>query len=114
MHQDSTLRIIQDRLDAVVGAVKMLTVETSVLQELCAALMAELAMQSDSPAERLEQLIEEEQRLSYAIASDLDDVGDGDGGDFDAMWDLLVDHAEVRNRAFNHARMTLARILGEN
>jgi hypothetical protein len=101
---------LRARLDSLAGVVNTLSIETSVLQELCAALMAEVAMQTDAPSERLEQIIADEQHLSYAIASDLDDHDPHDHG----MWDMLVDHAQIRNRAFDHARMALARILGSH
>ncbi|CAN5356154.1 hypothetical protein BH10PSE12_BH10PSE12_19520 [soil metagenome] len=103
MDDGDALRALQRKVAALAATVDTLSVETSVLQELCAALMAELALQHDQPSERLEQIIADEQHVSYLVASEMDEQGD-------AMWNILVDHAEVRNRAFDHARMALARI----
>jgi predicted nuclease with TOPRIM domain len=107
MDIEAVLRQLQARVEYLGATVNTLSLETSVLQELCAALMAELAILSDRPSERLEQIIADEQQVSYQVASDMDDHGDD-------MWDILVDHAEIRNRAFDHARMALARILGHH
>jgi hypothetical protein len=107
MDDRDDLKALQRRVAALASTVSTLSVETSVLQELCAALMAEIALQHDQPAERLEQIIADEQQLSYLVASEMEEDGD-------AMWNILVDHAEVRNRAFDHARMALARITGHH
>lgn len=106
--QDEDIEALRHRVDALARAVRTLTIETSVLQELCSALMAELAVQDGEPAQRLERIIADEQQISYMVAVDMDEHEDHD----DAMWDMLVHHAEVRNRAFDHARMALARIMG--
>ena len=107
MNDREALQALQRKVAALADTVDTLSVETSVLQELCAALMAELALQHDRPAERLEQIIADEQHISYLVASEMDEDGDD-------MWNILVDHAEVRNRAFDHARMALARITGRH
>lgn len=105
MDIEALINDLRTKVDALGSTVNTLSVETSVLQELCAAMMAELAIQAENPSERLEQIIAEEQDVSYQVALDMDDDGDN-------MWDLLVSHAEIRARAFDHARMALARMLG--
>jgi hypothetical protein len=102
---DLTHRDLRARIDALGTIVNTLSIETSVLQELCAALMAEMAVMHDQPSKRLEQIIADEKDMSYLIAVDIEDHSDD-------MWDILVSHAEIRNRAFHHARMALARIMG--
>lgn len=105
MDDERQIEALRLKVDGLATTVDMLSVETSVLQELCAALMAELAVQDENPSGRLEQIITDEQQMSYMVAVDIEEQGDD-------MWDILVSHAEIRNRAFDHARMALARIMG--
>lgn len=105
MDDERQIEALRLKVESLAASVDMLSVETSVLQELCAALMAELAVQDEHPSQRLEQIISDEQQMSYMVALDLEEHGDD-------LWDILVSHAEIRNRAFDHARMALARIMG--
>lgn len=105
MDNERQIEELRLKVESLAKTVDTLSVETSVLQELCAALMAELAVQDEHPSQRLEQIITDEQQMSYMVALDMEEQGDD-------MWDILVSHAEIRNRAFDHARMALARIMG--